>query len=172
MIAGLSGVLVGALALGVSAYTAWLQRRQAEAAVWPHVVSYSSNVPNVRWELVNKGVGPALIRSVRIELGGKPIRRWSELLLAAGVKDPGGKYLHSTLRRRVLSPNEQLPAFSLKEVDAAIANHIHLELERLRLSLCYCSVFEECWSHVDGGEGERTERVKACAGAAGEEFED
>ena len=53
---------VGFLALCVSGYTAYMQRQQVRAAVWPILQFDSSNAPDIHFTLANKGVGPALIR--------------------------------------------------------------------------------------------------------------
>jgi len=50
--------LIGALALVVSAYTAYVQRQQVRAQVWPVIEYYTGNQPKLRLWLANKGVGP------------------------------------------------------------------------------------------------------------------
>jgi hypothetical protein len=51
---------VGFLALCVSGYTAYMQRQQVRAAVWPILEFDSSNHPDIHFMLTNKGVGPAM----------------------------------------------------------------------------------------------------------------
>jgi hypothetical protein len=71
---------VGLLALCVSAYTAYIQRQQVRATVWPILEFDSSNSPDIHFTLANKGVGPALIRHVMVKVDDKPVRigvkRW------------------------------------------------------------------------------------------------
>src|SRR5947207_14949626 len=62
---------VGFLALCVSAYTAYVQRQQVRAAVWPILEFDSSNAPDIHFTLANKGVGPAIIRHVVMEVDGR-----------------------------------------------------------------------------------------------------
>ena len=71
--------LVGLCALGVSAYTAYVQRQQVRAAVWPILEFDSSNAP-IHFILANKGVGPAIIRHVIVNVDGQPVRNWKEAL--------------------------------------------------------------------------------------------
>src|SRR5216110_4132343 len=70
--------LVGFLALCVSGYTAYVQRQQVRAAVWPILEFYSSNAPDIHFTLANKGVGPAIIRHVMVKVDGQPVRNWRE----------------------------------------------------------------------------------------------
>jgi hypothetical protein len=69
--------LVGLCALCVSAYTAYVQRQQVRAAVWPILEFDSSNGP-IHFTLANKGVGPAIIRHVTVMVDGQPVRNWKE----------------------------------------------------------------------------------------------
>src|SRR5437660_7763400 len=72
--------LVGFLALCVSGYTAYMQRQQVRAAVWPILEFYSSNAPDIHFTLANKGVGPAIIRHVMVKVDGQPVKTWWKVL--------------------------------------------------------------------------------------------
>src|SRR5438132_10483793 len=70
---------VGFLALCVSGYTAYMQRQQVRAAVWPILEFDSRNAP-IHFTLANKGVGPTIIRHVILKVDGQPARTWKEAL--------------------------------------------------------------------------------------------
>src|SRR5438105_12627306 len=70
--------LVGFCALCVSGYTAYVQRQQVRAAVWPILQFDSSNAPDIHFTLANKGVGPAIIREVILKVDGQPVKNWYE----------------------------------------------------------------------------------------------
>src|SRR5438094_10527107 len=72
--------LVGVCALCVSGYTAYMQRQQVRAAVWPILEFYSSNAPDIHFTLANKGVGPENIRNVMVKVDGHPMKNWYEVL--------------------------------------------------------------------------------------------
>jgi len=72
--------LVGFCALCVSGYTAYMQRQQVCAAVWPILEFDSSNAPDIHFTLANKGVGPAIIRHVIVKVDDQPVRNWAEAL--------------------------------------------------------------------------------------------
>src|SRR5205814_8013812 len=71
---------VGFLALCVSGYTAYMQRQQVRAAVWPILQFDSGNAPDIHFTLTNKGVGPAIIRQVIMKVDDQPVRNWKEVL--------------------------------------------------------------------------------------------
>src|ERR1043166_4179686 len=96
--------LVGFLALCVSGYTAYVQRQQVRAAVWPILEFGSSNGP-IQFTLANKGVGPAIIRNVIVRVDNQPARNWAEVLekILGPGKHPGEE---SDMKGHVLSPGE------------------------------------------------------------------
>src|SRR5262245_63195256 len=66
------------LAVCVAGYTAYIQRQQVRAAVWPILEFDSSNAPDIHFTLANKGVGPALIRHVVVRVDDQPVKDWGE----------------------------------------------------------------------------------------------
>src|SRR5437588_12775362 len=70
---------VGFLALCVSGYTAYMQRQQVRAAVWPILEFDHSNGP-IRFTVANKGVGPAIIKDVIVRVDDQPVKTWYEVL--------------------------------------------------------------------------------------------
>ena len=70
---------VGFCALCVSGYTAYMQRQQVRAAVWPILQFDSSNGP-IHFTLANKGVGPAIIKHVIVKVDDQPVKNWAEVL--------------------------------------------------------------------------------------------
>ena len=76
----LVATFIGLCALAVSAYTAYTQRQQMRAAVWPILEYGTSNEPFLRLSLANKGVGPAVIRQVVVRVDGQPVADWQAVL--------------------------------------------------------------------------------------------
>lgn len=77
--------LVGLLALIVAGYTAYIQRQQVRAQVWPHLdVGQSTFPPSIY--VVNQGVGPAIVRSVEVRVDGRPQPDWDHVFAAEGMQ--------------------------------------------------------------------------------------
>ena len=154
--------LVGLCALCVSGYTAYMQRQQVRAAVWPILEFYSSNAPDINFTLANKGVGPAIIRNVVVKVNDQPVKNWraamNELL------GPGEYHGSETdMSGRVLAANESMIVFAPfdsmgKPFTSGRSDpewdKMNKARERVRVEICYRSALGECWTlHASGGSG-------------------
>jgi len=151
--AAIVAALVGLLALLVSGYTAHVQRQQVRAQVWPYLL-IGNDDPRQAIEVLNKGVGPAMVRGVQVWIDGKPQRSWDSALRTLGIPPHG--YQNSTLNDNVLSPGEQVtwlriadPAMYLRFRDAYRT--------RLSVAACFCSTLGDCWVYRDRTAGNRPE---------------
>src|SRR4051812_36288385 len=109
--------LVGVSALFVSGYTAYVQRQQVRAAVWPILEFSTSNDPTIRLTLDNKGIGPAIVRHVRVTVDGEPVRNWYEALQK--MLGPGKhSYSQSTISGHVLAAGESMNVLMPHDDDA------------------------------------------------------
>lgn len=146
-VAAIIAALVGLLALCVSGYTAHIQRQQVRAQVWPYLETGLS--PSKREVILfNKGVGPAIVRSVQIYVDGKPQRNWDQVYAALGLKF-AQRPPYSTISNIVISPNEHIDQVVFQSVDDF--NLYSKQVDRVDKRLCYCSTLNECWMH-DGRE--------------------
>jgi hypothetical protein len=149
--------IVAVLAVAVSAYTAYVQRQQVRAQVWPILEYGSGHEPELRLWLANKGVGPALIRNVIVSVDGEPAADWSAAmrrLFGTRVDRPGRySYSQETIGDRVLSAGENLSVF-VPHFDAAQADlRAAFDQDRFRVGveICYCSTLGDCWTLVARG---------------------
>jgi hypothetical protein len=149
---------VGFLALCVSAYTAYVQRQQVRAAVWPILEFDSSNGP-IHFTLANKGVGPAIIRHVIVKVDGQPVRNWREAL--EKILGPG-EHLgsESDMSGRVFAAGKSIAVFTPHDpennpltFDKSNPLWVKMNKDRLRVTaeICYCSTLGECWTLRAGG---------------------
>ncbi|MFO1506439.1 MAG: hypothetical protein U1F23_05075 [Lysobacterales bacterium] len=79
-IAAIIAALVGLLALCVSAYTAYIQRQQVRAQVWPYLLAGNDDGKSI--DVGNKGVGPAIVKTAQVFIDGTPQTTWSNVLAA------------------------------------------------------------------------------------------
>ena len=169
-VAAVIAALVGLLALCVSGYTAWLQREQVRAQVWPYL---ETGISGSKQELllVNKGVGPAVIRSVRVYVDAKPQHDWDAVYSALGLK-----YEHrppySTVSSVVLSAGEHIDQVLFRNTDDF--NLYAKQANRVALWLCYCSTMKECWIRDDREKDSSrvTKETEACPAKSPDDFID
>ena len=150
---------VGFLALCVSGYTAYMQRQQVRAAVWPILEFDSSNAPDIHFTLANKGVGPAIIRHVIVKVDGQPVRNWKEAL--DKILGPGEQLgSESDMSGYVFAAGESRTVFTPRDVnnnpltfDKSNPFWVQMNKERFRVTveICYCSTLGECWTLRAGG---------------------
>jgi hypothetical protein len=150
--------LIALLAVCVGAYTAYMQRQQVRAAVWPILEFGSSNGP-IQFTLANKGVGPAIIRNVVVKVDGEAVKNWAEVLekILGPGKHPGEE---SDMRGHVFSAGESMNVFTPYDsnnnplaFDRSNPLWVQMNDDRFRVTveLCYCSTLGECWTLRAGG---------------------
>ncbi len=137
--------LVGLLALVVSGYTAYIQREQVRAQVWPWLVAgnddYAQSV-----DVYNKGVGPAIVRTAQVFVDGKPQPDWKNVLAALGM--PPHNYSQSTINPNVLSPGETVQIIKFPDKDLW-QRFREAAVQRMTMNVCFCSTLGECWMYSD-----------------------
>jgi hypothetical protein len=155
--------LVGFCALCVSGYTAYMQRQQVRAAVWPILQFDHSNGP-IRFTLANKGVGPAIIKHVVVKVDDEPVKNWAEVLqkILGPGHHPG---VESDISGRVFAAGESVDVFTphddaQKPVAFDKSNPLwqkwNTGRERVTVEICYCSTLGECWIVRGGGKTPNT----------------
>lgn len=154
--AAVIAALVGLLALVVAGYTAYIQRQQVRAQVWPYLLGgFSGGNTELLW--INKGVGPAIVRSVEVTIGGKPQADWKAVFQTLGMQSPG--IFQSTLNDNVVSPGEKVDW--LKFQNKADYEKFRLVEHRLHVKVCYCSTLGDCWLSDSASNSNRTP-IGAC----------
>ncbi len=182
-VAAVIAALIGVLALLVSAYTAYVQRQQVRAQVWPYVeLGESDSLPNdvVGAEshggllvAINKGTGPAIVQSVVVRVDQKPQRDWRHAFAALGfsASEPYGM---SSLNHSVLSPGERLDFLTIvgKKEWSNFKSKLGSDIV---VRACYCSTLGECWTSAVGFYTKRRwgQSVDSCSIISeSEQFED
>jgi hypothetical protein len=144
---------IALLAVCVAGYTAYMQRQQVRAAVWPILEFDSSNGPDIHFTVSNKGVGPAIIRHVIVKLDGDPVKNWNELLdkLTGPVKH---RFSESDITGHVFAAGESMTVFTPHDAEGNAltdrSNPLWVELNkdrgRVSVEICYSSTLGECWT--------------------------
>jgi hypothetical protein len=117
----------------------------------------------------NKGVGPALVRSVQVFVDGKPQPDWAHVMSALGLSDKISVQ-QSTLANNVLSANEKLEILIVADVENYRAFR-EQSLHRASTRICYCSTLGDCWMYDDHREADeaRTQPIDRCPDVPGAE---
>jgi hypothetical protein len=162
-LAAIIASLVGLLALIVAGYTAYIQRQQVRAQVWPHLILGHSNALG-QYELtaLNQGVGPAIIESVEVRVAGKPVADWKALAAMLEFQ-PKSHWVASTLNGMVLTPSEHLHWIRFDNADDINAFTAAWKRFHVEARVCYSSALGEHWTTMFvPGSLNRTQPVANC----------
>jgi hypothetical protein len=121
---------------------------------------------------LNRGVGPAHEESLRVTVDDRPIRSFTDLVVASLGPEEGHKarqvfhQTHTLIRNNV--PKRFIPAGQPQLVfkvprtpeNALWWDQLAKQQSRWNVSYCYCSVFDECW--LVPSENADAKRVKQC----------
>ena len=163
--------------------------RIVEAESLPYLQIYTSDLaadgrtPELRLSVQNEGVGPARIAEVTMIVNGQPVPDFNTLLdrccapglLQASVSGAkqfrglrNGEVVMSKLRDRMIRPGDSVDAIEwpVTPANQPIIDKVKAALlsPAANLSICYCSVFDDCWTRTD--EDRRPTPVKQCTPAA------
>lgn len=141
-LAAVLAALIGFLALLVSGYTAYVQRQQVRAQVWPYLLTANYDTESAV-KLLNKGVGPAIVRSMRVWVDGKPQATWRAVAAALGVEKTVALRT-STISDNVVSGGEVVPMLVFSDYEA-YRRFRNESARRVDLEICYCSTLGDCW---------------------------
>jgi hypothetical protein len=172
----ISALIISVCSIGIAIYNARIESRLLKANSYPYLVAGISDGqldgPNgpesITIELLNNGVGPANEQSLKIRLGDQYVTNVKDLIRTAVGSADGDKAVE------LLTPvYDDEPTRFIASRDHGLIFHIDktpanarywdmfdhaMNVKRLSVEFCYCSVFDECWSV----KGQVREEVKAC----------
>ncbi|MEM1093992.1 MAG: hypothetical protein AAGJ10_05275 [Bacteroidota bacterium] len=150
----LSAIVLSLCGLFISVYEANLIRQSQQAAVWPYVEVSATLGQRVELRVQNVGVGPARIEAASVTKDGEPVADWRTLVGSVGgasADSISGGYA-SQISNRVLPAGESETIFRLRG-EESLANRELVRGLRTALfkgevdvSVCYCSVYDACWT--------------------------
>jgi len=154
MLVGVSAVVIGICALSVSLYETSLMRSEQRAAIVPLMeIGHSYFVNNIEdngddWQLSlhaeNVGLGPARVMDVRVTVDEAPQLSWRSAMQALVGRDEPVAITLSTINGRIIPASRSIQMFHLR--DGPLATEIIAEIARLEIEVCFCSLFDDCWT--------------------------
>jgi uncharacterized protein (DUF433 family) len=169
MLVGMSAVVIGVCALGVSFYETSLMREEQRAAVLPLLeLARSYYIDNIerdtsKWRLSlhaeNVGIGPARVRDFIVTVDGQPHPTWRSAMKTLIGRNIDVSYGQSSINGRTIPAERLVTMFELSSTE--LAGEIIANFDRLEFEACFCSVFEECWTTSFSSFGTATP-IEAC----------
>ena len=158
----LIAMVVSIGALLVSVYEARIMNAQQETSVWPYLqvksrIKTDTEKVFISMNLINKGVGPALVRKTNLHLKSLDLElndydlTVESLMKALPVELLGGLSLNADFTG-VLSPGEEIVLYELTLAGSVFDSWKYVP----EYDICYCSIYDECWS-LDGKDPNQNE---------------
>lgn len=173
MLVGVSAVIIGICALGVSLYEASLMREEQRAAIMPLLeLTRSHNLqtdessgegPRLWLQAENVGIGPARVEDFRVTVDGAPQPTWDAAFRELIGHEFPISYGKSRINGRTIPPDRLVTMMNLN--DGELAKQILDEFDRLDFEACFCSIFDECWKTSNSAFGAATQ-VDSCQPSA------
>jgi hypothetical protein len=158
------------ISIGVAYFTfvqADATKKMQVASVWPHVEFDTGNLteagdPAMTFNATNQGVGPAKIEGMELSYLGKTYTDPHQLIRACCAGREPLSLTTSSLNGQVMRPGEEVSFIKAAKTSMSPAAYTKLDRERfkVRVKLCYCSVFDDCW--IEDSQMLTQEQVKQC----------
>ncbi len=135
-----------------------LMHQQAKAAVWPRIglgVSKSHDredysILDYRISVSNAGVGPAIIKNVRLLYKGKPMSSWWHMFEAFEMDENIPTYVsNSTLSQNIIRQGDNQQILSLKE-NLQLGQVFYENSEHISFEITYESIYGDQWIYTTG----------------------
>lgn len=177
LVVALGALLISTVAAIATVYQTRVIARQFSAAVWPYVSFDSTNSPSfAELDIRNDGLGPAIIRAVKLSWDGKPQPSIEAIVASLRSSDPqmtnairAAFRSGASMKLTTSTPNAGMviPANAQHTVvrieGAVLVARLGPELQRrLGLSICYCSLTGNCWTQSYGNRAGEPTSVRAC----------
>lgn len=140
---------------------------QLSASVWPYLTNATvvdratRSGTQVGFGFTNEGLGPALVRSYVVSVGGRAIGSWSEGLARAGLAATWHETTESDFGvGSVIRPGETVNIVRFAARPERELRVLQAKVERFSSSVCYCSLLQNCWTLASGGT--EPEPVRRC----------
>jgi len=155
LIVALAAIMISIISLVVYIYQAQIMREQQHISVWPYIEwdMTISTVDGIYIAVVNKGVGPAIIKETTLKLDEEKMDVLSLLGKVVGNLD-SLSLSYGDVSNKVFAPGEEYRLFHLKLINGKLGNESSREVyervkkmyPRIKYEICYCSVYGDCWT--------------------------
>ena len=170
-IMSVSAIVAAIAAVLVAAYEARINREYQRISVWPRIQQSNSFAGADTYQRIvsNVGVGPALIRSVQVNVDGVARRNWSDVIHAL-IGKPAPGHIYSALHAGyVVLPNKDMTVLKIPPGEDAQKFWEQTQTPRLSIRICYSSLFDECW--VSDSLADQPVPVAECRSDPAKEFQ-
>lgn len=172
----IAALLISTVAAIAAVYQTRVIASEFSATVWPYVGFDVTNSPSfTELDIRNDGLGPAILRSVKITWDDKPQPSIESVFETLTRHDPqtvrailGAQRAGAPMKLTTSTPtdgmvmpaNSQHPVFRME--GAVVVSRFRPKLARLGIALCYCSLTGSCWTQSSQTRAGEPTAVRSC----------
>jgi hypothetical protein len=181
LIIAVTALITSVSSIAIAIHHGHIMNKLVEANSIPYLqAGFSDITPEgndvLSLDLVNRGVGPAHEKSLRIKAAGRYVRSFDDLLSAVLGPAQGAearKAMHpmwNRVRTRFVPGGQSQFVFRVARTPetASYWDALKKADDRWDIEICYCSVFDECWTVPS--QWAEPQRVKQCVRDEPNEF--
>lgn len=137
-------VVVSTCAISLTLYGGCQDRHFRRLSVRPELgIEFRTGRDWNGWTLGNSGLGPARVRWFSVTLDGQPKKDWTEV--KSSLPLPRGEFTFADpYPETIIRQGEQVNLFGFPG-DYPARAQLKTLAPRLDMSICYCSLYEECF---------------------------
>lgn len=132
--------------------------QQTKANAWPHLTIEvyrgfgQKGLHTFKMQVLNKGVGPAILEQTRISYDGTYLENWDEFFDVIIVPDSISiSYSNNNINERVIASNETLELIDWsnyrgESTNTPLMNYIDSKTGKIQIEICYKSIHGEQFS--------------------------
>ncbi|MVM38223.1 hypothetical protein GO730_12640 [Spirosoma sp. HMF3257] len=159
LLLGVSATFLSLAALVVSIFQTKIAREQQHASVWPHLKdNYVVMDKKFTWSLINNGVGPAIMKEVKLTYKGRMYKSPYQLMNEQIERtDEKGKhtdvgFFYSSVRPgEVIKNDGELLIGEITNSERIPEAFMHIVNDSLyHFSVVYSDVYNNCWRLEQG----------------------
>ena len=156
----ITAITVSILSLAVYIYQTKIMQEQKQTSVWPYLewIPTIASADGFYISVINKGVGPAIVKKTRLTLDGKETTSVQFIRDLIGEKKIDSLWaFYTRVDGRVLAPGEEIRLFHIKDGAARLMLPSPEELStRVTYEITFASIYGDCWTSkgmtvVEGG---------------------
>ncbi len=159
-------VLMSAVSIFIAVHHGQTMEKLVEANSWPNISFGTSNeLPGqpetITLSIRNTGVGPARVDTFEVFYVDTPVKNFAALLKAC-CDAQSDFFSVSLVRDEVMPAREEIDfaTFAAKPNKRVVWDALNQKRMNVRVRVCYCSVFDECW--VKDSRVARPDKVRQC----------
>jgi len=149
----LSAMATAVVAVIIGVVELQTTREYQRLSVEPYIEIAYTNRTSYEQLLTNSGLGPARIISVDVRIEEKPISNWKEAIIALSGSDDSKHSYAGLWKGRQIKAGEEIVLLHILDKDTA--KSFNKNIDKLKISICYCSIYSECWIRKIGKPSEQ-----------------